>query len=94
MTRLFRICEREIAEISLQVTGASLKQVKFKHLGVVLVFISDERQDEELWMDIQMGILMRDLQYSVVMIMKRELSKQSQAPSFKNSFRLHSYLWS
>ena len=53
----------------LQVNGATLKQVKFKYLGVVVT--SEEKQDEEL--DTRIGktsAVMRALRYSVVM--KRE----------------------
>jgi len=71
-------------QCSLQVRGASLKQVeKFKHLGVV--FTSDGRQVEEK--DIRTGkasAVMRALQYSVVM--KQELSKKAKLSVFKTVF--------
>jgi len=66
---------REPDQSSLQMSGASLKQLeKFKYLWVV--FMSDGRQDVEL--DTRMSkansAVMRTLQYSVVM--KRELTKK------------------
>jgi len=72
---------RKPDQCSLQVSGASLKQVeKFKCLGVL--YPNDGRQDEEL--DTRMGkasAVMRVLQYSIVM--KRELSKKAKLSVFK-----------
>jgi len=71
-------------QCSLQLSGASLKQVeKFKYIGVV--FTSDGRQNEKL--DTRMGkasAVMRALQYSAVM--KRELSKKEKLSVFKTLF--------
>ena len=67
----------------LQVNGATLKQEKFKHLGVA--FASDGKQDKEL--DTRIGKTsaeMRALHYSVVM--KRELSKNAKLSIFKTVF--------
>jgi len=73
-------------QCSLQVSGASLKQVeKFK--CIVVVFMSDGRQDGEL--DTQMGktgAVIRALQYFAVM--KHELLKKAKLLVFKTVFIL------
>ena len=64
---------------------------KLKYL--VVTFMSDGRQDEEL--DTRIGkasAVMRALHYSIVM--KRKLSKKAKALNFQNRFSLHSLLWS
>jgi len=70
-------------QCSLQVNGASLKQVeKYKYLEVV--FTSDGKQDEEL--DTRMGkasVVMRALQYSVVINENCQIKQSSQ---FSNQF--------
>jgi len=75
---------RNLDQCSLQVSGASLKQVeKFKYLGII--FTSNGRQDEEL--DTRIGnasAVMRALQYSVVM--KQESSKKARLSVFKTVF--------
>jgi len=82
---------RNLDQYSLQVSGASLKQVE-KLKNLVVVFTSDGRQDEE--MDIRMGkasAVMRALQYSFVM--KRKLSKKAKLSVFVTIFTYGYEFW-
>ena len=80
-------------QCALQVSGATLKQVeKLKYL--VVTFMSDGRQDEELDTQIsKASAIMQALPFSVVM--KQELSKKGKTTNFQNIFcPLSSHLWS
>ena len=75
---------RNPVQCSLQVGGASLKQVKmFKYLGDALT--SDGRKDEELVVRSgKPSALMRALHYSVVLV--REPSRKAKFSLFKSIF--------